>query len=270
MMVVTQLDEVRKEIRIMNKISHPNCIRLIEVIEDVPPKELANLNQVYELDDDQKFELQPFEEGESSDDSLSEKIYLVMELAEYRQVMTWNTHSFVFMPNPILLKTPQSKFISQKVILSIIRDVLSAVAYLHDQVGIVHRDIKPLNILLAKTSDSPYSAKICDFGVSEVLDTEKPLLSKTAGTYPFFPPECCDPHVAQFCGKKADVWAVGVTLYCMIFNQLPFWQDDFAENEFGILDFILRSEVTIPENTQRQIVKDSQLESEDQVTESMI
>ena len=64
MMVWTQLDAVRKEIEIMRQIQHENCVRLIEVIEDAPK---------YDENGDQ-----------ISDDDASEKLYLVMELAEHR------------------------------------------------------------------------------------------------------------------------------------------------------------------------------------------
>ena len=58
-------------------------------------------------------------------------------------------------------------------------------------------------------------------------------------------PECCDRNnfnpnklmladVESFSGKAADVWALGVTLYCMIYNRLPFWD----ENEFTIIQKI--------------------------------
>ena len=40
--------------------------------------------------------------------------------------------------------------------------------------------------------------------------------------------------VDGFSGRAADIWALGVTLYCMIYNHLPF----FDENEFGIIQKI--------------------------------
>jgi serine/threonine protein kinase len=37
--------------------------------------------------------------------------------------------------------------------------------------------------------------------------------------------------VESFSGKAADIWALGITLYCMVYNQLPFWD----ETEYGII-----------------------------------
>ncbi len=43
-------------------------------------------------------------------------------------------------------------------------------------------------------------------------------------------------EVESFSGKAVDVWALGVTLYCMIFNQLPYWD----ETEFVLFEKILK------------------------------
>jgi [calcium/calmodulin-dependent protein kinase] kinase len=48
------------------------------------------------------------------------------------------------------------------------------------------------------------------------------LLSGARGTYEFLAPECCDPGSRSFSGKAADVWALGVTIYCLAFNEVPF------------------------------------------------
>ena len=93
-------------------------------------------------------------------------------------------------------------------------------------------------------------AKLCDFGVSEKID-KGDILSKTAGTYHFFPPECCDPEVEQYSGKAADIWALGITLFCLMYNQLPFWDHDNCENEYSVLELILKNDVVIPTHIER-------------------
>ena len=100
----------------------------------------------------------------------------------------------------------------------------------------MHRDIKPQNILITKDN----KAKLADFGVSQLFENGNDKVSKTEGTYHFMAPECCDrisifynllASVDSFSGRALDVWALGVTLYCMIYNNLPF----FDENEYGII-----------------------------------
>lgn len=172
---------------------------------------------------------------------------MIMELAKYQEVMTWNTNTYQFTPNSFLIKSGQ--YIAQEHILKILRDCINGLEYLHNVVGIVHRDIKPQNILLChflKDNKADFVAKICDFGVSEKLEKpfdEHDMMTKTAGTYHFFPPECCDPNIEIYSGKAADIWALGVSFYCILFNQLPFWNEENQGNEFSILEYILNNEV---------------------------
>jgi len=83
--------------------------------------------------------------------------------------------------------------------------------------------------------EAPFTAKLCDFGVSEKLKApfdENDVISKTAGTFHFFAPECCDANTETHSGRAADIWALGVTMYCLLFNELPFWNHDNVMNEF--------------------------------------
>ena len=144
------------------------------------------------------------------------------------------------------------------------RDTVLGLEYLHYQ-GIIHRDIKPANLLW--TSD--YRVKISDFGVSylgkpireddnkeEIPEADAAILdeaielAKTVGTPAFYAPELCDPQFFEV-GKhherpaitgQIDVWALGVTLYGIIFGRLPF----FDTNEFRMYEKIAREEVFIP------------------------
>ena len=98
------------------------------------------------------------------------------------------------------------------------RDLILGVEYLHAQ-GVVHRDIKPDNLLL--TDDDVL--KIVDFGVSEMFEKQSEMLTaKSAGSPAFLPPELCVAKHGDISGKAADIWSMGVTLYCLRFGQIPF------------------------------------------------
>lgn len=149
----------------------------------------------------------------------------------------------------------------------VFRDTVLGLEYLHYH-GIIHRDIKPANLLWTKD----YRVKISDFGVSylgrplEDEDNEVTQksgedvsieLAKTVGTPAFYAPELCDPDLfdpdksitrPQISGQ-IDVWALGITLYAMIYGRLPF----FDQNEFSMYEKIARKEVLIPSKRLRGI-----------------
>ena len=109
------------------------------------------------------------------------------------------------------------------------RDVVVGLEYLHFQ-GIIHRDIKPGNLLIANDG----TVKISDFGVSHLakmdeagnLLPENDLdLAKTAGSPAFFAPELCQFDTGKPRApitKAIDVWALGITFYCLLFGREPF------------------------------------------------
>lgn len=142
---------------------------------------------------------------------------------------------------------------------SAFRDALIGLDYLHYH-GIVHRDIKPANLLCTRD----HRVKISDFGVSylgkpiregqDSADTseseskdidDETELAKTVGTPAFYAPELCYldyiSDVPTVTGQ-IDVWALGVTLYCLLFARTPF----LGENEFMLMKKIAEQEVFIP------------------------
>lgn len=112
------------------------------------------------------------------------------------------------------------------------RDLVLGIEYLHAQ-GVVHRDIKPDNCLI--TSDDVL--KVVDFGVSEMFEKHSEMLTaKSAGSPAFLPPELCVAKHGDVSGKAADIWSMGVTLFCLKYGHIPFEKSGIFELYDSIKD----------------------------------
>ncbi|KAG0614010.1 hypothetical protein M758_6G144400 [Ceratodon purpureus] len=158
------------------------------------------------------------------DDPQSDNMYLVLEFMEH---------------NRIFEGCGPLGGIGEALAQKYFRDAAAGLSYLHGH-NIVHGDIKPENLLLSGEG----SIKICDFGVSRMFEGENDELRRSPGTPVYTAPECCSG--SYYRGRPADVWALGCTLYCMVFGRYPFVGDGTFPS---IYDEIVNQPLFIPEGT---------------------
>jgi|GEM_PF-644362 len=102
-------------------------------------------------------------------------------------------------------------------IASLIASVADALQHAHDH-GVIHRDVKPLNILLTKKGQP----KVTDFGLAKVQDFD--TITQTgalAGSIPYMSPEQTETQKFRI-DHRTDIYSLGVTLYEMLTLKRPF------------------------------------------------
>jgi len=113
--------------------------------------------------------------------------------------------------------------LAERAIWSHMRHLVLGLEYLHMH-AIVHRDIKPDNLLLSRTRsfEGCGMLKICDFGTSSLCEGSEGQ-GKSVGTPPFFSPELCSREQSgTYDNRVLDLWAVGVTMYLWCCGRLPY------------------------------------------------
>ncbi len=112
----------------------------------------------------------------------------------------------------------QQKVINWKEAVHFTTQILRALQHAHDK-GIVHRDVKPHNIMLLQNGN----IKVTDFGIARFSRGETRTMTESAiGSVHYISPEQARGEITD---DKADIYSVGVVLYEMITGKLPFESD---------------------------------------------
>mmetsp|Transcript_5058 Transcript_5058/g.7511 ORF Transcript_5058/g.7511 Transcript_5058/m.7511 type:complete len:1035 (+) Transcript_5058:165-3269(+) len=232
-------DMVDREISILRQLKHPHIIRLQEVIsspnhsklylvlEYTTQGPLLNLNEetlqtqanteIYQEDDQDTVSSTWDSLSQSNFDSEFNPSSIHSDVGNYSPSSTIRS-SIELPPIPIELQ-------SEEIVKMHLKQLLMAVDHIHSQ-GILHRDIKPDNILV----DQYNRIKLSDFGVSQRFENENDVIRADLnnGTLFFQPPEAFLEGATLY-GRAADIWAVGCTMYILLFNHILYYYSLMVE-----------------------------------------
>ncbi|CAH1113629.1 unnamed protein product [Psylliodes chrysocephalus] len=112
--------------------------------------------------------------------------------------------------------------------------VVSALHYLYSQLKVIHRDVKPSNILINRDGE----VKMCDFGISGYL-VDSVAKTIDAGCKPYMAPERIDPqgNPSQY-DIRSDVWSLGISLIELATGEFPYpkWGTPFEQLKQVVAD----------------------------------
>jgi tetratricopeptide (TPR) repeat protein len=141
---------------------------------------------------------------------------------------------------------------------ALLAPVARALAYAHEQ-GVIHRDVKPSNILLRRVQagvphsvrisalDSPVTPLLSDFGIAHALDApDLTSAGRTIGTPAYMAPEQCASN--RDIDGRADIYALGAVLYRCLVGRSP-----FTGTTTQILYAHVYDPVTIPDDVLRTL-----------------
>jgi serine/threonine-protein kinase len=112
-------------------------------------------------------------------------------------------------------------------LLELIGQIARALAYAHGH-GIVHRDVKPANIMVTKSGQ----AKLSDFGIAKLEGTSMTIAGQVMGTPAFMSPEQC---TGSGVDARSDIFSLGAVLYTLAAGEKPFPGDTFTSVAYKVV-----------------------------------
>lgn len=235
-LIITMFDDVKREMDIWSKLNDTYITNLYEIIEDVESKKYYMIMDYMDIgyimnynDKKEKFEINA---------NLLNNIFKFNLNDKDKEKFIVNENEKKFDSNKVSkqnLKSDKEKLntkiplLDEKIVKHLFFSTAKAINYLHKN-NVVHRDIKPDNILV----DSKLNVKLSDFSL--VAEVKNEQFTKTEGNLYFYSPELCQGK-KSFDPKPVDIWQLGVTFYTLIFLELPIMPKN-KSNTMELLELI--------------------------------
>jgi len=137
--------------------------------------------------------------------------------------------AYEYVPGRTLREAMRAGELDDHAAVEIAAQICEALAHAHAK-GIVHRDVKPSNVLLAECED--VDVRLLDFGLAQMAEFDTLTAhGDIPGTLAYISPERLHGRAAT---PAADVWGVGVVLWEALAGQHPFWGGDMVETSHKI------------------------------------
>ena len=131
--------------------------------------------------------------------------------------------AYEYVPGRTLREAMRSGELDDRATIEVAAQICDALQHAHGR-GIVHRDVKPSNVLLAESGR--VDVRLLDFGLAQMAEFDTLTgLGDVPGTLAYISPERLHGETAT---AAADVWAVGVLLWEALAGEHPFWEADLA------------------------------------------
>src|SRR3977135_1184236 len=132
--------------------------------------------------------------------------------------------AYEYIPGRTLREAMRAGEIDDRAALQVAAQISDALAHAHGK-GIVHRDVKPSNVLLAESER--IDVRLLDFGLAQMAEFDTlTALGDVPGTLAYISPERLQGLTAT---SAADIWGVGVLLWEALAGEHPFWGGDLVE-----------------------------------------